>query len=301
VSRFLRTKLVVVVGVVCVLGSPRATADPRFATSVSRERIEYPGTWSVTYSLRVETGDSAERFSVAAELPVLEVAGGGAPLQIKRFVLEGAGAVLGRRSVTATPGCAPSAPGLFHGYEPESEGLSVALPANSESTLKATYEARAFAFWPGVDLDLRFRLGRPYPEQTAGPGTVGLPRVFKAAGPSVVRRRSGIRIDLQTSPASSYQSLARAHRIHRGRRITIRGQLHPAVPGQRVRLAWYGPGSSHRLATIGFARSRRNGRFTLSGWRPRRLGTYELWAFVRPSTKEFVADHRCPRVFRLIR
>lgn len=285
----------VAAAVASLLLAPVASADPTFTSSALPSRIAYPGRTQVEYALTIRTGADAERFSVAAELPVLDVAGGGLPLRFERLVAAGAGRVLGRRQVAASPGCAPSAPARYHGYRPVAESLDLALPPQSETVLRATYEARRFAFWPGVDLDLRFALGRPF---DGAPATVKLPQRIATQGPSVRRRRSGLRIDLRTAPASSYSATARPRRIARGTPIAIFGQVHPRLQAEEVRLAWTGPGA--RLQTLAHVRTDARGRFRLTDWRPVALGIYELWAFAKATTANVVDDHRCPRTFRLV-
>jgi hypothetical protein len=284
---------------VLITASSPAAGDPIFTSDVSPATVAYPGDTRVVYSLTIRTGGEDERFTVSAQLPSLNVAGGGAPLHFESLTLAGSGSFTIRRMAHATPGCAPSAPGRYHGYEPVGEALSLSLPANSESVLRATYRAGRFAFWPGIDLRLRFVLEPPL-ERSAGPATVRLPQSFITSGPIARRRRSGVRIDLVTSPRSSYQATNPIAAIRRGRPIAIRGQLHPAVPNQIVRVAWIGA-DSRRFVIVGRTRTRRDGSFALAPWQPRRLGTYELWAFVTPTTPSLVSDYRCPRVFRLVR
>ena len=290
---------IVSAAIALLAASSPAAADPMYTSHVSPATVIYPGDTRVVYSLTIRTGGEDERFTVSAELPSLDVAGGGAPLHFESLTLDGSGVFTTRRTTRATPGCAPSAPGRYHGHEPVGEALSLSLPANSESSLRATYRAGRFAFWPGIDLRLRFVLEPPL-ERSAGPATVSLPRSVITSGPIARRRRTGVRIDLVTSPRSSYQSTNAISAIRRGRPIAIRGQLHPAVPNQIVRVAWTGP-NSRRYVTVGRTRSRRDGSFALAPWRPRHLGTYELWAFVTPTTRSLVSDYRCPRVFKLVR
>lgn len=108
-----------------------------------------------------------------------------------------------------------------------------------------------------------------------------------------------MRIDLYTHPRSAPSILERARTIRR-RTIRIFGRTSPRAVGKPLLLAYIGPGTNGRLRRISTVRVDRRGRFRYDGWRPRRLGTYELWAFLG-RIPDLAPAHRCPRTFELVR
>jgi hypothetical protein len=177
--------------------------------------------------------------------------------------------------------------------------LDLAIPAGATTALVARYATGAFTPWPGARVAVRIRARRRLSDGT--PGTLSSAGwAVPSPAPRLDLRRSGVRLRLSTSPHSDPTAGGRRlAAIRRGRRIVIRGSTSPRLAHVHIRLAAVRPASS-RLRTVARVRTGRHGRFRYRGWRPRRLGRYELWVFYPRQRADTVSDHRCPRGFKLV-
>jgi hypothetical protein len=278
--------------------APAAGADPEMRVAVTPPVLSFPGASGLTYRIDISTGDAPERFALELAPRLLPDGGAGlTPASEPR--LTGAGAIPSQGLAIGIPGCSP-ARNRFHGYEPQTTTVDLAIPERTTTTLVADYRVGAFTPWPGANVGLRIRALRRLTDGTQG--TLSAPAVrLRSPQPRLdLRRRSGVRLRLFTSPRSdSTAGNRRPARIARGRRVLIRGDTWPRLRNVRVRLAAVYPGSA-RLRTIATVRTDRRGRFRYRRWRPRRLGGYELWVFYPRQRERFLSDHRCPRGFRLV-
>lgn len=273
-----------------------AAADPAIRVELSPAALSFPDAGRLEYRIEIKTGAAVERFSLELRVPLLP--DGGAGLEpIGLPILDGPGVVTGGSTGVATPGCSPTH-NVFHGYEPITNRVDLLVPANKSTSLVASYRSGAFTPWPGADVGVRIRTLRRLTNGEAGTLTVP-ERGVPSPEPRLVLERSGVRLALWTRPHSDSSITGRASRIAHGRSITVAGSTWPRLRHERVRLAVIAPGSA-RLETLGWVRTNRHGRFRYRGWRPRALGRYQLWVFSTGRDRRYVADHRCPRGFRLV-
>ncbi len=81
-----------------------------------------------------------------------------------------------------------------------------------------------------------------------------------------------------------------------GEVIRLRGSTTPPARSQRISLRYTGPGTGGQLVRLASVETDRRGRFRYH-WRPKRLGSYELWAFYRRQQRNRTSDHICPALF----
>jgi hypothetical protein len=114
-----------------------------------------------------------------------------------------------------------------------------------------------------------------------------------------VRPPFGTHITLSTRPRTPYFPGAR--RLRRGQAIEIRGRTERSLRGQRMvlRYRYNPPRGRTRQRTLARVRIDRRGRFRYRDWRPRRRGSYRLFARYRPRSASRVRDESCSRGFAL--
>jgi len=268
-----------------------ARADVRFAVTTSPAHVTYPGTRHVTFTLAMTSGAQAERLTVW--MRTLRLADGGASMYFDGWSLVGPGRLLGSVGVFKHPGCSPHLGNPFHGAAPRDEAVSLELPPESTTRLLARYTTGVFAPWPGAPLGMTFAVD---PARFYGPGRPTVTRAFTLTPPelALTAHRRGVRIDLFTRPHSATNGGARNPRVTPGRAISIFGRTTPRLPGQSLVLRSWDPGA-RSLTTIARVALDAQSRFHYRGWRPRKPGTYEIWAFYDRPAPGMVADHRCPR------
>lgn len=113
---------------------------------------------------------------------------------------------------------------------------------------------------------------------------VGPPRL-RSPQPTLTGR-SGVQITLTTRPRSTLTAPAR---VRLGRSVLVRGQTNPAVAGERIILRASRSAGSRRAFTVARARVAPDGRFSVR-WRPRRRGTYGLYAIYRSQRAQLSDD-----------
>lgn len=257
-------------------------AEPAFSVSQSPDAVAFPGSSEIAFRLSMTGGSAESRFRVDVRAPTYGrgLRAEGSPLGpahgSDRVELSGDARMEDLTSFEALPACSPEE-NLFHGAEPESYRTELVLPAGGRAVLTVRYRFGGFAPWPGMRLAPIFAIGS---------------RRFQSWGPRLRARRTGVRIDLRTTPASAPRPGADADTpsVPLGRAIRIRGRTEPRLAGH-----WISLRTGHRPADA-FARVRTNSRGRFSyWWRPPRRGGYSLWAFYRSQASHVLSDHACPR------
>ena len=280
---------------VALLASPAAAhaADPTFKVDVSKQQVA-PGD-EVLYTVTIETGAEAERFTLA-------------------FNTRSAGVVAGHPTATLV---APSMRGSYDGpgngafmyvvpsplppcsqlgfadrtTHAETVRALLDLPANSTSRVRLPMHVSRLIPRPGeqyvVTIDA---VNDDRPDGTLStPGPLSAPPLSAADGPR------GVWLAAATEPAS----LPLRHGndppctsdlpVVRDRGITVTGQADPALPGQQVVVeagARGGPGPE----VVGTATVGDDGTFAFGPWRPPAPGDYELRVAYRSQQPEYADD-----------
>jgi hypothetical protein len=279
--------------------------DPQLRWSVSPRAVRLPGATELRYRLRIATGEETERFALTLQAPRLEalagsrtraVAEGTTITPLTSATLEGAGRLEGTMTTIATLGCTPGVALAPHGYEPRNETYVVEIPPRSVSFVVARYRTGTVDLWPGSDLRLTAHIA-PEADRYGAPT---LARAHTIRSPGVaISGRTGTRIDLWTSPASSRSGVPRLQpEVASGAPLTVHGRATPPPPGRRVTLELrHAGGARERSRVLARPRTLPDGRFTWRGRVPDRGGPYQLWAQT-PAAARIAADYTCPVTFR---
>jgi hypothetical protein len=165
------------------------------------------------------------------------------------------------------------------------------------ATLVAPYRTGRWAPWIDSSLGLTFRIRRPnFPAEP--PSEVPSDRDVQAPAPGPTGRL-GVHITMTTTPRTSWGARLPTSTLKRGTALTVHGRTAPPARLQWIKLRYYGPGHQRTYKTLARVRTDRNGRFRLDGWKPRRVGAYELWAFYTSQRKGLVSDYACPQTFKV--
>ena len=240
-----------IVAAIVVPAGRAAAAEPTFSVSQSPDVVSYPGTTELAFRLSMLGGTAERSFHVQIHAPRYGPAARpeGSPLEsssIQRGITVSGAARAETASLSiAIPNCSASA-NLFHGTEPTGHGVEITLPANARGALTIRYRFGAYAPWPRARLAPTFVIGT---------------RRLQPWGPRLRASKSGVRIDLRTTPPSA--PTPRAARdtpsVPLGRAIRIRGRTEPRLRGQWIDLRT-GPRSADTFARV---RTSRRGRFLL--------------------------------------
>lgn len=302
-----------VVGVLAVaaclagLVSEAAAEELTATATMSPETIVFPVTKEVTSRLEVRSGDEDEVFVIEVDPPLFEHPGAGftegSPYGSPRFELEGAFEPISLSGYIATIACSP-VDLRTHGYEPSGLRLEVRLPARSSGAVvvrRPFGEAPWPTPWPATDLRERFRLTnnvRGTPLVPVRRGTLERERFVQPPAPKRAGS-TGVQIHLTTTPATGRTGRPRM-KVQAGTPITVKGWVSPPVAGARIELRYYSPENDDReLRTLAHVEVDDGGGFKLEGWRPRRAGYNEVWAYYEADRPGVVDDFSCPRVFEL--
>lgn len=270
-----------------------ATAEPQLIT--------HPFTRELAFRLTVTNTGVERQFGLRLDVPHFERRAAGAR-RLEGSSIAPAGPVQSDGPATVTQTgivhlvmpCSPSS-NRPHGYEPIEPIFAVTAPANSTSTLTATYETGEQAPWPGTDYRLSFLIsptrGIPATQAVSRSATVA-PSRFSLRG------ATGRRITLSTTPQSSPEIGMRMRRVRPGTRVLIRGTTDPKLRRGLVTLKHLVPGS-RKLQVLARVRTRSDGRFVWRKWRPSRRGIHELWAFTPAKPPRVAADYTCPLGLRV--
>jgi hypothetical protein len=279
-----RALRVVALSALAVAGAsaPARAAEPTFAARQSPDVVRYPGKQDVSFTLAM-TGGSEERSLAVAVVPPAYGTGlrsEGSPLGVSlatpRISVSGAARATRLAVFEAIPGCSPQA-NIFHGVDPTGYTVFITLPAGGRGALTVRYRFGDFAPWPRTKLAPTFLVGS---------------RRYVPWGPRLRATRTGVRIDIRTTPASSPRPTAAAGRpsMARGRAIRIRGRTEPVLRGHWISLR-DGPRPGDAFARV---RTNSRGRFSYR-WRPAGRGDHPIWAFYRSQAAHVLSDHACPR------
>lgn len=293
---------------VALLTAPAAASAPvSFESSVTPDRIVFPGTTELTYRLHMRSGATANgrdiAFSAFTRLPLYGAAanpgaGEGSPLLIEAIGFEGAATPSRSSELNVLPACSPHTDRVnhgtgptFHGFEPRMWGYDITLPPNAEGAMVVRARTGPFAPWRSLDYLIRFEIAPVastplFRTETVDEQTVTAPRAPRLEGPT------GVEIVLRSNPPTRVGAVAR---VNAGAPIAIRGRTSPRIPGQYVQLRYYRPDDPRgaKLRRLARVRVGEAGRFRYR-WRPRTPGRYELWALYRSQRRDLVSDHACP-------
>ncbi len=246
-----------------------------FSASVSPQTVRSPA--RIVYALTMTNdGEAQERFSVALVSPVYRPARTGdaivesnAVRQAADPAIEGSATILGGFTRVAGLLAACSAAGAGgHGYGLGGTSFDVGLPPRSTSTLRVEYQA-GLAFWPDLDLRLRFLIGSRL--TTGKAGTLAGDRKLLTPQPAIAGRVA-VHLTFRTTPASGLASFMGKPPIARGKAVAVSGRANPAIPGQRVELRYARIGSRSDVLERGRAarpRVAKDGTFR-ARWTPKR-------------------------------
>jgi hypothetical protein len=276
--------------------APPARAAVAFEATVQPSEISFLETRELSYRLRMTTGEREERFRVRVEQPrwdPLPTRGpDGFPVVPDCFRrplgLEGVGRLANIVCIHGDPGPRSVCRRGSGFWELSGE---VTLPPHSTSTLVARFLTSGPPL-RRTDYRATFAVGGGEEDTLVGDQEIrpDAPRV---------RPPFGTHITLSTRPRTPYYPAVR--RFRRGQAIDIRGRTERALHGQRMVLRYdYLPlrgRSRHR--TLAPVRIDRRGRFRYRNWRPRRRGSYRLYALYRPRSASRVRDVSCSRGFAL--
>ena len=292
----------VAAGITVISAPSHAAAAVTFKTAAFPSTFAYPAAVELRYRIEMTTGPGSERFGLTFAAPRYGRIGPraeGSPIEPEegdgRFSFAGPGSLgdlyrLGR----GTPACSPRM-NLYHGYEPTAQTVDVSLPPNSTSVLTARYRTGGFAPWPGLTFAPTVIAETRLLNGTRG--TLRRRQVVSVPSPRLKANRTGVRIEFFTTPRSSPSpGYVNVETIERGQPISVYGHIEPRMPRQRVLLRYFEPGA-RRLRTLAVVRTSRRGHFRFRGWRPRKRGSYELWAFYPRQRQSLLSDHACPREF----
>ena len=289
-----------------------ARSQVQFSAQSDQTTVAYPETQAVSYSLTMVTGAQPEKFAVEIISPQFMRGNGlfegASALLAGPLTISGPGTLGARSDVIATLRCSTRQITRIHGFY-EVTGLlqNVSIPASSSSTLKASFLTGFSPPWVNTSLAPVFRVT---PNMAAGEiSTINGEQMIPAPAPIATGNR-GVEIEFDTKPADSpIANTKQAPTIKRRGSVAFRGAITPGLRRARIRLAYYAPGS-RKLKTIGRTETNRKGRFrwpdgssrrtTARAWRPRKPGSYELWAFVKPRSAGFAPDFSCPRGLRVL-
>jgi hypothetical protein len=246
-------------------------------------------------------GDATARFVVKTEAPL--TADKHAAIQLSNDPAPVGDATAGlTMTVSGLVAACSSTNAVFgHGYPGiASSQIEIELPANGHASFGFTAGFGAYVSPTGKSLRpivtiKNVGLGTPgWGTLTSEPGQLYVPAI------PVRYNKTGVAVTLRTSPASSPRAgLQSPRKIRRGRAITISGTTSPRLAKKFLRLSVLYPGTPAKLRALARVRTDRNGRFVYRGWKPQRLGYYELFVNT-PKTATTIADFRCPRSFNLV-
>lgn len=278
------------------------SSDVQASVGLKAETItptfSYPGVGHLSFRLRMRTGSTQEQFRLRVEPPRYGRTGRpeGSPIRYepllgRPFQSDGPGSVRLNAVSIARPLCARAL--RFHGYEPSTLFFRVDLPRESVTTLTLAYRTGEFAPWPSLSYSPRFVVDTAADDASEKSAA-------RARGPRLSAKRTGVRIALRTTPASSPTAEVPVRTIRRGRRVTVSGRTDPPLARGRLALKYSGPGRSD-ARLLARVRVDAKGRFRFVRWRPRRPGGYEVWATYRRTAAfpRVLSDYSCPRAFTI--
>ena len=300
-----------VVGVLAVaaclagLVSQAGAAELTASATMSPSTVVFPGTKEIVWRVEIRSGDQDETFAIEMDPPLFETEPGfaeGSPVGTPRYVVEGAIEPLIERRYYAYVACSP-VDLRTHGYEPAGLQLEVRMPANSAGavTVRRPFgEAPWPAPWPGTELRTRFELTNDVRGSLLLPNHGTLEREQVVSPPAPKRSgATGVQIRLATVPHTGRSSGTKT-KVQAGIPIAVTGSVDPPLPGARLELRYFSPDNARgELRTLGHVGVDDAGRFELAGWRPRRSGYHEVWAFYKADRAGVVDDFSCPRTFDL--
>lgn len=258
----------------------------------------------LVFDVRVSAVERDERFALATKLPLYEsqrrlprVSEGSPLLAVgPPTVVDGPATFTGPvGGMQGRPGCSPSWPSGYHGWEVAEEQRELLAPAGTTSLVQYVYSVTDRPLWPGMDLRVRFvaktSLGAPLsppitPSEAVSP-------------PITVTGRLGAQLGLRFSPIPPNPRNLKVVEVQRGRPLTVVGAIDPPLARQPIRLYRVPPNrpSARVWKTV---KTDHRGRFRFEVARSK-LGFAEIWPLYRGGRGRVLADHGCPLMYRVVK
>jgi hypothetical protein len=263
-----------------------ATAAPvTFSYSVSTHSLRYHGAGTKA-SIKLRTGSSAQTVSLGLQPSRWQDRDMlGSPLQTFDQRVTGAGRITG----TFASSCCDVAAGVSicrRGGSPDTgNGIDLALPADSTTTV--SYRVRLAAPpWP-APIYLGVAVGVPATAQDSSQIS------YYHLGPEqfTIRGRTGVQIHLAAIAGARREGNASYPVVAAGDTITIAGTTNPKVAGARLQIG-YAATTSRRQGAVGTVTTDRRGAFRIA-WKPPASGTYTITSAYTHPAAGLLADHNC--------
>jgi hypothetical protein len=300
----------------CLIALVGALVMAQRAQGFDGIRLSGPPTMSLgspqllTYRATFTGGGFPQSFSAAVSAPGIPE-GGSSMLLTAPPTVTGSGNATTEPVVQVSGGRACSSiPGQeHHSYLSSGTSFRVELGPSDAVTLEFIFRTGDFpirpadGFAPSLGISSALiqdgdgapprGLGFPAPAPT-GPQGVDIKLRTRPGGPAAVP-------DEGFGAASTALDHAGPARIAKGRPITILGSTHPRLARQKIRLIYTGPGRPGVVRTLAHVRTDKKGKFRLSDWTPRRLGSYEVSAIYRSRLSSRLSDFAgCSKLIELV-
>jgi hypothetical protein len=271
--------------------------------------IDTGGPQVATYSATFTAGATEERFRVVVS-PPSAIEGTYTMETVGTPTVVGSGGFSIYLSSPGPPSWTCSRiPGYErYGYPSSSVTADVELAAGGQITLGFPFKTGDLPLRPGDSLSPSMSF-----PSAVGEGVPFGPTFWPApprSGPS------GVTFDLRTKPGGPASHFSdptpppfsqvnlvqnQPARIARGKPITVLGKTMPPLIRQKVDLIYTGP-RRKQVATLDRVRTDWQGRFRLPGWRPKRLGLYEISAIYHSRLPDIRSDYAaCSKLIWLVR
>jgi hypothetical protein len=267
--------------------------------------VTVPTSEELVYRLALRAGDQPVRVRVNARaLGRFGTEHGreeGFPIGLaNRMTVEGDAVEEGGATGFGTIACGTSG-GSPHGLEGSGDVVELWLPARGRATLTARFVVALTPPWPATDYRPVFVLdpyqARMAAERAARPDGEQIQPRQVVPPPLAVTGRRGIRIALDTVPATAPRSGMQGFTVPAGQPLAVQGSIDPPRAARTVVLRYAGPGTGGQLRDVAAVAVDDAGRFSFGGWRPSAAGYHDLWAFALSASPEHADDHFCPRGF----